>query len=252
MIRKLHWIPNLFTLGNLSLGFFAIILALYPLERQPNAIMLAGGLILLAALLDGLDGTAARLLNASSELGAQLDSLADLTTFGIAPGVIMYSLVLHKWNISLENFPNIPFGMFITVIWPATAAYRLARFNVVHAENSFTGLPSPTAGIIMALFPVIQNETPGIPDVLLALIYVLTSFLMVSTVKFSKPQITFIRKFSPVRFGIVVVFLMAGLLFLYFRFGAGYAALALLILISVYVAAGIVSFVIHAIQVLRM
>ena len=256
MTKKLHWIPNLFTLGNLSLGFFSIILAAKSLgfsQGDSNAALsLSGGLILLAMLLDGLDGYAARILKAQSELGAQLDSLADLTTFGIAPGVVMYALVLNDMNFSLEGSPSIPLGMIVAVIWPATAAYRLARFNVTHSDDSFTGLPSPIAGLIVGLMPIIQKETPGLPDFLLVFIYIVVAFLMVSTLKFSKPQVTLIRKFSPVRMGVVFVFLLLGLILLGFRFGMGYSAVALLLILSVYIASGIVSFIIHAIQELRM
>ena len=256
MRKKLQWVPNLFTLGNLSLGFFAIILSANSmgLNQSQNhaALSLSGGLILLAMLLDGLDGYAARLLKAQSDLGAQLDSLADLTTFGIAPGVVMYVLVLNDLNFRIEGFPSIPLGMFVAVIWPATAAYRLARFNVAHSEDSFTGLPSPIAGLIVGLMPVIQKETPGLPDSLLVVIYVIVAFLMVSTLKFSKPQVTLIRKFSSVRMGIVFIFVMSGLVLIGIRFGMGYSAVALLIILSVYIASGIVSFIIHAIQELRM
>ncbi|MDH5656767.1 MAG: CDP-alcohol phosphatidyltransferase family protein [Spirochaetia bacterium] len=257
MIKKLNWIPNLFTLGNLSLGFIAVILSANSFGMSKGAayasLSLAGGLILLAMMLDGLDGYAARLLNARSDLGAQLDSLADLTTFGIAPGVVMYALVLKDLNISIDSSSSvIPVGMFIAVIWPATAAYRLARFNVSHSEDSFTGLPSPIAGLIVGLMPVIHKEGIGIHNFVFIVFYVIVAFLMVSTLKFTKPQVTLFRKFSPVRMGAVLMFLLAGLILLGFRFGMGYAAVALLIILSVYVASGIVSFIIHAIQELRM
>jgi CDP-diacylglycerol--serine O-phosphatidyltransferase len=249
MTKKLQWVPNLFTLSNLSLGFFAVLLA--SREDTPHALSLAGGLILLAVLCDGLDGYAARLLNARSELGAQLDSLADLTTFGIAPATVMYSLVLKSWTVDFGG-PTIPFGMIIAVVWPATAAYRLARFNVSHSDNSFTGLPSPVAGLIVGLMPVVNRDIFEIPFGILVIIYVLVSFLMVSTVRFSKPQVTLFRKFSPLRMGFLIAFLTVGLAMLAIRFGAGYAAFALLLLIAVYVASGIVSFLIHAIQEFKM
>jgi len=249
MIVKLQWIPNLFTLGNLSLGFFAIVLSSSELAF---ALQLAGGLIFLAALCDGLDGYAARLLNAKSELGAQLDSLADLTTFGIAPATLMYGMILHNWKFFVEaSNHSIPVGLLIAVIWPATTAFRLARFNVSHSEGGFTGLPSPVAGLIVALMPVVM-ETAPLPEWILVLIYVVVAFLMVSTVKYSKPQVTLFRKFSPVRMSLLVFFFVFALAFVTYRFGVGYAAAGMMMLMVIYIVLGIVSFLIHAIQELKM
>lgn len=247
---RLGWVPNLFTLGNLSLGFFSIIIA--SSQGGPVALTLAGALIMLAALLDGVDGYAARLLNAQSSLGAQLDSLADLTTFGIAPGVLMFNLVLHQFNLHLEGFPTIPTGMMLAAIYPACAAYRLARFNTQHDEGGFSGLPSPVAGLIVALMPVIFAEAIPVPGIVLIIIFVAAAFLMVSTLRYSKPQVTILRRFSPARAALILVFLFGGLVLVWIRYGASFSAAGLFTLIIIYCVTGIVSFIIHKIQEYRM
>ncbi len=97
MKKKLTWIPNTLTLGNLTLGFVSMLVASeIGLSTTPSheLFQLAGVFIILAALFDGFDGMAARALDCTSELGADLDSLADLTTFGIAPGFLTYKMFL--------------------------------------------------------------------------------------------------------------------------------------------------------------
>ena len=237
------WVPNLFTLGNLSLGFFAILLCLRG-GGGPDTLKLAGALILLAVLCDGLDGFAARLLNASSELGAQLDSLADLTAFGIAPGVLMYSLALEGYRVEVAG-TNLPAGMFVGAVFPICAAYRLARFNVEHASDSFRGLPSPVAGIIIALTPLVSEVAP-VPPVLLAVLFLACAFLMVSTLKYSKPQVS--RRFTPSRLAVLVVFLVGALVFAGWRYQPAYSFVGLFFIIVVYVVSGVVTFLISLIQ----
>jgi CDP-diacylglycerol--serine O-phosphatidyltransferase len=247
---KLNWVPNLFTLSNLTLGFCAALLAASsPGNRE--ALTLSGLLILLAMLCDGLDGFAARLLNARSNLGAQLDSLADLTAFGIAPGMLMYSLILHEFNYQLTPTLLIPTGMLFAAIYPACAAYRLARFNVIHREDSFAGLPSPVAGVIVALMPNAFGEGIHVPEAVLVIIYIVAAFLMVSTIRYSKPQASVLRRFSPLRLGIVLAFIALTLVFVGFRYGSDYASVGLFSIVIIYVVSGIVSLIIHAIQELR-
>ncbi|MBI3396578.1 MAG: CDP-alcohol phosphatidyltransferase family protein [Spirochaetia bacterium] len=251
MKKHLGWVPNLFTLGNLSLGFFSILIASSS-HGESVGLAVAGGLIMLAVLLDGADGYAARLLDAKSELGAQLDSLADLATFGLAPGVLMYTLTLHDFNVQLQGMPLIPSGMFIAAVFPACAAYRLARFNVSHDDGGFTGLPSPVAGLIVALMPIAFTESFTVPSAILIFIFVLSAFLMVSTVRYSKPQVSFVRRFSPARMAIVILALLSALCFVGIRYGASFGAAGLFSLIVIYVVSGIVSFMIHKIQEYRM
>jgi len=140
-----HHIPNILTLGNLFCGCVGIVFVL-------NGFLFSGfWLMLIAAVLDFLDGFVARLLNVSGELGAQLDSLADAVTFGVLPSIIMYSLLLHQTdNIYL------PFVAFLIALM---SVYRLAKFNIdTEQAEHFKGLPTPINAIFIASFGVIENS----------------------------------------------------------------------------------------------
>lgn len=145
-------IPNIITLFNLLSG----ILSIYCL--MIGYYELAAWFIFIAAGFDFFDGLAARLLNAKSEIGGQLDSLADVVSFGVAPGFIMF----HMLEIShgqpgntAENFSLLPFIAFVI---PAFGALRLAKFNVDPGdETSFKGLPIPAMGILVASLPLIRT-----------------------------------------------------------------------------------------------
>lgn len=156
----------------------------------PEKIWYASFFIGLAAVVDFLDGFVARLFKASSEMGKQLDSLADLVSFGVAPGLILY----HFLRLAVAQEPD---GMDSSVIWllpafiiPAAAAWRLARFNLDKSQShSFKGLPVPATGLVVASLPLIYwnvNES-WVQELLLnkwflyGLIFVL-SWLMISTI----------------------------------------------------------------------
>jgi len=250
LTNRLGWVPNLFTLGNLWLGFFSIIVSLQNVGN-PDLLRVAGGLIILAVLCDGLDGFAARLLNARSDVGAQLDSLADLTTFGIAPAALMYSLSLNDLMMPLTDRISLPAGMILAAIYPACAAFRLARFNVDHDDDHFVGLPSPVAGLIIALMPLAFQETLLIPAPILIGIYVASAYLMVSTLKYSKVQVTMVKRFSPIRLGLVALFLIGVLIFLGVRYGGDFSAAGLFAIMVIYIVSGLVTFILHLIQEFR-
>lgn len=240
MKLRLNWVPNLFTLGNLTLGFLAILFSGREGDSQ-GALGLSCGLILLACLCDGLDGYAARLLNAQSDLGAQLDSLADLTAFGIAPAVIMYSFVLRTVNPVIEGV-TFPLGMVIAAVYPACAAYRLARFNVAHDSGSFQGLPSPVAGVIVALMPLAFRDHIQVPVAVMIVVFAAVAYLMVSTIRYAKPQVTFLKRFNPVRLAILVAFIVIGLIAVGVFRGFGYSAALLFLIILIYIVTGIAAF----------
>jgi len=161
-------IPNLFTLLNLVFGCIAIIFTLQngitilvdsngtQLINMPEKIWMASLFIGLAALVDFLDGFVARLFKASSEMGKQLDSLADLVSFGVAPAMIFYQFL----RLSFSQEEN---GLDISIIWltptlllPCAAAWRLARFNLDATQSySFKGMPVPAVGIFVASLPLI-------------------------------------------------------------------------------------------------
>jgi CDP-diacylglycerol--serine O-phosphatidyltransferase len=161
-------IPNLFTLLNLILGCLAIVFTLQngiiitvdPEGTQlldiPEKIWMASLFIGLAAVVDFLDGFVARLFKASSEMGKQLDSLADVVSFGVAPAMILYQF-LRLAFAQEEGGVDISIWFLLPVfIFPAAAAYRLARFNLdTSTSYSFKGMPVPAAGIFVASFPLI-------------------------------------------------------------------------------------------------
>ena len=136
-------IPNLITSANLACGFFAII-------SISNGDLLFGSLlVLLGAFFDFFDGAAARILNASSPIGAQLDSLSDLVTFGIVPTYIAFVLL-----DSLDNYEWLKyFAVFIAI----ASAYRLANFNIDERQTvNFIGLPTPANALFWISIPLIQ------------------------------------------------------------------------------------------------
>jgi CDP-diacylglycerol--serine O-phosphatidyltransferase len=139
-------VPNVFTGVSAVLGLASIVLAL-----EAN-LYWSAWCILWCALLDKADGTAARLLKASSEFGTEFDSMADLIAFGLAPAFLIYSAGRHAWDIDMGTF----FWWVLTIgclVHALGAAIRLARFNIagfVHGQRYFTGIPSPLSGALVA------------------------------------------------------------------------------------------------------
>lgn len=195
-------IPNIFTLFNLFLGAVAIVLALQTESiiiytndeftssfNVPEKIALAALLLYAAAIVDFLDGFVARLFNATSEMGKQLDSLADVVSFGVAPGVILYQLL----RLSFAREEN---GLDVSIAWllPAfilscAAAYRLAKFNLdTEQQYGFKGIPTPAVGLLIASFPLILHYGGGMLDIsellinkwFLYVLIIVLSWLMVS------------------------------------------------------------------------
>lgn len=161
-------IPSLFTIGNLFLGIIAIILVF---NERPE---LAAMMVIVAMLLDGVDGRVARALNAQSDFGKELDSLSDVISFGVAPAFIMYVVAFQELNPAA--------AWIVTAIFPICGALRLARFNVIAGTPGyFIGLPIPAAGGVASTLALFYKEIPA--AVLLGSMIVL-SFLMVSNIKY--------------------------------------------------------------------
>lgn len=232
---NLAWIPNSFTMGNLLLGFFSII---FSSVGSTTGYITAAIMILGAALLDGCDGQIARMLKVSSKLGAELDSLADCVAFGVAPGFLFYHKYLRGLNVNINGY-SVDAGIFIAAIFPICAAYRLARFNVSSTPNSFSGLPSPIAGIIIALFPIVFNNV-NIPNWILTAIFVTIALLMVSTIKYSKPQSYIFKNLSLIKF-IIFLILLVLVIFLFKKW-------TLVIIVALYLLSGFLSFIIQFVQ----
>lgn len=197
-------IPNLFTLLNLFFGCMAIVFALQTdsvtiyLNDQysssfniPEKLSWAAICIIIAAIVDFLDGFVARLLKATSDMGKQLDSLSDVVSFGVAPAMIIYQLL----RFSFAREEN---GLDISIIWlvPAfiiacAAAYRLAKFNLdTDQQYSFKGVPVPAVGLLVASFPLILhfNFINSINALLinkwfLYAVIIVVSYLMISNLR---------------------------------------------------------------------
>ena len=194
-------VPNIITLLNLVFGCLAIVCVLQAgltfttdetgqsLVILPENIYWASVFIGCAAVIDFLDGFVARLFKASSALGAQLDSLCDVVSFGVAPGLIIYEFL----RLSFSQQPN---GLDVSTAWllpafivPCAGAYRLARFNIDASQSTgFKGVPIPAAGLLIASFPLIwfYSNTPSIISLFLNqwfwyVVIVMVSYLMIST-----------------------------------------------------------------------
>ena len=166
-------IPNLITLGNLACGVLAILVCFNPYlathwDMEPaDAVLLLVGIALLC---DFLDGAAARALKATSPMGAQLDSLSDLVTFGVLPGILTFLIFFSTLGQPLDvgGNPQSPFfewpGLlgFTALLIPLAVAYRLAKFNIDdRPQDVFYGLPSPANGIFFtALFWLSTQDNP--------------------------------------------------------------------------------------------
>jgi CDP-diacylglycerol---serine O-phosphatidyltransferase len=175
--------PSAFTLGNLFFGFWAIVSAFNGNFRW------AGWFIVFAGILDMLDGRVARLSGTGTRFGAELDSLVDLISFGVAPALLMYFL----------DFSNAGrFAWILCYIYVVAVALRLARFNVLSAGKPstgwFTGMPSPSAGMTLAVYyPFSQTNwyraSLAYMDLQhegLVVLMLLLAVLMVSNVKYPK------------------------------------------------------------------
>jgi CDP-diacylglycerol--serine O-phosphatidyltransferase len=161
-------IPNLFTLLNLVLGCVAIIFILQTGESVlnyngeewkvylPEKIQWGAICIFLAAVVDFFDGFLARLMKADSNMGKQLDSLADVVSFGVAPGLIMYQLLRISYAYEPDGMDTALYLLFPALLLPAACAWRLARFNIdTEQSNGFKGVPAPAGGLFIASLPMV-------------------------------------------------------------------------------------------------
>ena len=173
MIKR--FIPNLITLGNLMCGVESLFATLALGDARMGALWICAGIFL-----DFFDGMAARLLNVPSDLGKQLDSLADVVTSGVAPAFLMVKLMeeplqglMPHWGVLLVMIPF--------VLMPAFAAYRLAKFNIdTRQGHSFLGLPVPSNALIWVGLALSGCTVASVPlAVGVAVVALLTDVLMV-------------------------------------------------------------------------
>ncbi|HEY6198037.1 MAG TPA: CDP-diacylglycerol--serine O-phosphatidyltransferase [Candidatus Binatia bacterium] len=186
--RGVYIIPSLFTTGNLICGFFSLI------STFNGEYFQAALFIIFANILDGLDGLVARVTKTTSQFGVELDSLADLVSFGVAPAVLVYYWALVPWGT---------WGWLAACLYAVCGALRLARFNVQikNVEKShFVGLPIPAAAemivatIVMYYF--LGGEGAAHKQIILLLVIYALGALMVSNVRyFSFKQFALRRKY---------------------------------------------------------
>lgn len=164
-------LPNFLTLLNLLSGVLGI---LWVLEGQP---LYGAYFVILSATFDFFDGFAARLLKVQSELGKELDSLADVVSFGVLPGILLYSLTKSQTEAS--------FLPYCTLIIPMLSAYRLAKFNLdTRQSDRFIGLPTPANALLLTTIPHLAVRWPELSPwlsspITLVVIAWLTSLLLV-------------------------------------------------------------------------
>nr|WP_267256161.1 CDP-diacylglycerol--serine O-phosphatidyltransferase [Coxiella endosymbiont of Ornithodoros maritimus] len=174
-VRGIYLLPNLFTLGAMFAGFYAVVAGMNGYYES------AAIAIFIAMVMDTLDGRIARLLHAQSEFGVQLDSLSDMLSFGIAPALVMYS-----WSLAVLGKT----AWIAAFIYAACTALRLARFNVQVRKADkryFQGLPTPSAaGLVASIIWVcnvfdVAGESIALP---LSMLAILLGLLKVSTIRY--------------------------------------------------------------------
>jgi len=225
-------IPNLVSSLNLLAGCISIAIAFYDVE-------FAVWLIFLAIILDFLDGFLARLLRAQSELGKQLDSLADIVSFGVAPAVILYLMFLKSWNLPALSIGYLYITPFISFLIPVFSALRLAKFNLDQRQSgNFYGLPTPANALLIISVPMIIKQygnSSGIGDfaldtIVLVALTLTSSYLLVSGIQLLSFKFKHYRwQENQLRYSFI---LLAIVLLIIFQFAAIPFIIALYIILS--------------------
>lgn len=211
-------IPNLITLINLFSGLIALMFA------SQNNLEWAAYFVFLGIFLDFFDGIVARRLKAQSAIGLELDSLADMVTSGVVPGVVMFQMLNNisaDWgNLEfLQNLQNINYLPFVGLFIPLAAAYRLAKFNVdERQDHDFLGLPTPAMALLVLSLPLIKKYTQFewgsymVSDlVFLISITIIGSLLMISELRMFSLKF---KNFSWLKNKMQLVFLLIALILL--------------------------------------
>jgi len=198
--RGMYILPSLFTAGNIGLGYYAITQSVQGSAAEPGYFDRAALAIGFAVLFDGLDGRIARTTNTTSDFGRELDSLADVITFGVAPSLLAYIWGFRMLPLSIhpdlrENVVHA--GVFVCFLFLICGACRLARFNISvnpqprnpgkPGRKYFVGMPIPAgAGVIAAVVHCFEGAPIYDPRTALVwlLLLLFTGFLMVSSWRF--------------------------------------------------------------------
>ena len=224
--RGMYILPSLFTCANIGAGYYAIVQITQGSPTSPRHFDLAAIAIGFAVMFDSLDGAVARMTNTSSDFGRELDSLADVITFGVAPAVLAFFWGFHflpAMTIPPMRSRLVAIGMIASFLFLIAGASRLARFNIqVNPEPSnpgrpgkkyFVGMPIPAAAGVLAS---VVHYTGGYPvqtwwkSVLWCSLVVCSAFLMVSTWRFFSSKGVKVRTRHPFWVVVVVGLLIAG------------------------------------------
>lgn len=244
IVQKRSIVPNMITMSNMTMGFFAIILAS---RGDKSSLALAGILVCVGTLFDAIDGAVARAMHVESPVGVQLDSLADGIAYGIAPAVIAYQGYLSQLP---KSSMYIDAGMLIALVYPICAIYRLARFNIGAAEDDhvgFQGLPSPPAGILISVIPslavpdfmFLTKFTVDFPLEVFVPLYIVVGLLMVTHVEYTKTFAIIAKKGRFVLFlSVIAMLLLIAVFSMWFVF----------VLIASYVAIGLLLYIVKLIR----
>src|SRR5207249_269216 len=235
--RSLSIVPSLFTIGNIFCGYYSVISTLR--GNWDYAAILIG----IGYILDGLDGRIARLTKTASDFGVQLDSLADVVTFGVAPAILAFS-----WGFSASEgiegsvIKHVhQLGSVASFAFVVCGALRLARFNLqakkppeASSKRYFVGLPIPAAaGMIAAIVHFFKTPTLMIGSALLwALLILLLAFLMISTVRYSSFKEFDVKKARPSMALFATAMLISLIIF--------YSEVVLLAMATIYVSSGLI------------
>ncbi len=188
-------IPNTLTTLNLLCGLISLTLTF------DGNFVYASLFIFIAAVFDFLDGNAARILNAHSELGKQLDSLADVVSFGVAPGIMIFQMISAQCTGGGNFFERTHIVQYFAMLIPVCSALRLAKFNIdIRQEVNFIGIPTPANAIFFASIPLVLYVQPGLFSLIradfLVAFFSNTRILTILTVFFSYLLISDFKIFS--------------------------------------------------------
>ncbi len=216
--RALFVLPSAFTLSSVFCGFYALVLASGACD--PERLYRASLAVFFGLFFDMADGRVARLTRTQSAFGVQLDSLADLVTFGVAPALIVY-----RWGLS-----DAPGGVLVAFIYVACGALRLARFNLMAAQSPrpskyFLGVPIPLAAAALVSLVMVHQRAiaaPATRSVSVTLLVLTLSYLMISNVRYrSFKDLRPTRRSLTLAFTLVVIFALISA-----RLQPGYAIVA--------------------------
>lgn len=202
--RRIYLLPSSLTLGNMFFGFYSIITVVNNIHNPDKGYLAKAAMaLIIAAFLDGIDGKVAKLTHLTSDFGLQLDSLADVISFGLAPGILAYAWALQ---------PHARFGWLPAFLFLTCGTIRLARFNVQTKSSDpryFTGLPIPAAAIVVVSMVLLKPDLPYrsiLAYLIICFLYIL-SFLMVSTIQYRSFKEADIKSMKPVKtiLGLVLI-----------------------------------------------